>query len=89
MSPSRKRRVPHPLLTLVLIPIVLSAVGAAVFKSSLRAAHACSCGSRDFWVLERVSTDGAQASWPSGGFLWRDMVLLDEPGSEVWVWYSP
>jgi hypothetical protein len=87
LPPSRRRRL-HPLLVL-LVPFVLSAIGAAWFKSSLRAAHACSCGTGDFWVLERVSIDGAQASWPSRGNLWGDMILLDEPGAEVWVWYSP
>lgn len=89
MPPPRSVASPRSLVAVVLIPFALAATGAAVFETSIRAAHACSCSTGDFWVLEKESVDGAQASWPSGGFLWGRWMSLEEPGSIVTVWYSP
>ena len=76
------------LTSLIIVPFTLAAAAAISFESTVRPAMASSCGTSDFWILERGAVQGAPASWPRDGHLMAGWLQLEEPGSVVSLRFS-
>jgi hypothetical protein len=78
------------LISPLLAPLLFGVTIGCLLRVHLteRNAFACSCVGDGFWVIDAVTVEGPQLSWPSDGQLYPDSLALWANGFSLKLFYS-